>query len=118
MRIKPFPHQEVAVKPRIWEIPAPQARNAILMAEETIVNATRDNVILKGHKNQVGGEFLDVSLRAKYTDIAYVNAIISRQEVLSGGRATLKASKRDKGIQKRWSKRLFKSYGVSSKNGE
>jgi len=95
------------------DVPASQARTVILMAEETIANATRDNIILKAYKNKVGGEFLDAHLRAKYIDMAYVDAIIARQEVPWGGVATLKAGKRDESIQKRWSKGLFKSYGAS-----
>ena len=64
------------------EVSAPQARTVILVAEETIANATRDNIILKTHKKKVRGEFLDAYLRAKYIDMAYVDAIIARQEVL------------------------------------
>jgi hypothetical protein len=52
------------------------------VAEEMISNATRDNMMLKGHKNQVRGEFLAVYLRANYADMAYVDAVISRQEEL------------------------------------
>jgi hypothetical protein len=97
-------------------IPAPQARRAILMAEEMISNAIRDNVILKGYKNQVRGEFLDVPLRASDADMAYVDAIISCQEDPEGTAFKLKTGERDKNVQNRWRKGLLNSYGANRTN--
>jgi hypothetical protein len=94
-------------------IPTPQARKAILVAEEMISNATKDNIILKGHKNQVRGEFLDVNLRADYADMAHVDAIISRQEGPEGATFKLKAGERNTYVQERWRKRVLKRYGAS-----
>jgi hypothetical protein len=83
-----------------------------------ISNATRDNIILKGHKNQVRGEFLDVYLRANYADMAHVDAIISREEDPEGTTFKLKAGERDTDVQDRCGEDLLDRYGASLNNYE